>query len=112
MARKVKDNNIVSRNKRNKKISIILSNYCSEEYLNEAIESVFNYDVTDAERAILDIDEREEYMKKIVLDKDLAMFDIVRLLQRRGNTKEMMACVQKLSVERMQEFFTMNGISF
>ncbi len=54
MARKVKDNNIVSRNKRNKKISIILSNYCSEEYLNEAIESVFKQDYTNIELIITD----------------------------------------------------------
>lgn len=65
MARKVKDNNIVSRNKRNKKISIILSNYCSEEYLNEAIESVFKQDYTNIELIITD-DGSPNFKKSIV----------------------------------------------
>lgn len=76
------------------------------------VKTVFDYAITDAERAILDIEEKDGYIKQVESDKDLAMFDIVRLLQRRGDTQEMMASVQKLSVERMQEFFTMNGIFF
>ena len=74
--------------------------------------TVFDYAITDAERAILDIMEKDEYIQQITLDKGKAKFDIARLLQRRGNTNELMECIQGLSVERMQEFFKLNGLSF
>lgn len=74
--------------------------------------TVFDYAITDAERAILDIMEKDEYIQQITLDRGKAKFDIARLLQRRGNTNELMECIQGLSVERMQEFFKLNGLSF
>ena len=81
-------------------------------FKDEVVETVFDYGITDAERAILDIMEKDEYIQQITLDKGKAKFDIARLLQRRGNTNELMECIQGLSVERMQEFFKLNGLSF
>ena len=79
-------------------------------FKDEAIKTVFDYDITDAERAIFDIEEKDEYMEQIAMDKDLAIFHLARLFQRRGNKQEMVECVQKLSKERMVEFLQVNGL--
>lgn len=79
-------------------------------FKDEALKTVFDYDITDAERAILDIEEKDEYMEQIAMDKDLAIFHLARLFQRRGNKQEMVECVQKLSKERMVEFLQVNGL--
>lgn len=79
-------------------------------FKDEAMKTVFDYDITDAERAIFDIEEKDEYMEQIATDKDLAIFHLARLFQRRGNKQEMVECVQKLSKERMVEFLQVNGL--
>lgn len=66
--------------------------------------TVFDYAITDAERAILDIEGKDEYMKLVATDKDLAIFHLARLFQRRGNKQDVAECLQKLSKERMVEF--------
>lgn len=73
-------------------------------YVNE---TVFDYAITDAERAILDIEGKDEYMKLVATDKDLAIFHLARLFQRRGNKQDVAECLQKLSKERMVEFLQM-----
>lgn len=79
-------------------------------FKNEALKTVFDYDITDAERAILDITEKNEYINLVATDKDLAMFHLALLFQRRGNKQEMVDCVHKLSKERMVEFLHINGL--
>ena len=79
-------------------------------FKEETIKTVFDYDITDAERAILDVEDKDEYMKLIAADKDLAVFHLARLFQRRGNKQEMADCLQKLSKERMVEFLKINGL--
>ena len=79
-------------------------------FKDEALKTVFDYDITDAERAILEVEDKDEYMKLIAFDKDLAVFHLARLFQRRENKQEMADCLQKLSKERMVEFLKINGL--
>lgn len=76
-------------------------------FKEESLKTVFDYAITDAERAILDIEGKDEYMKLVANDKDLAIFHLARLFQRRGNKQDVAECLQKLSKERMVEFLQM-----
>ena len=76
-------------------------------FKDEVVETVFDYGITDAERAILDVEEQDEYMKKIAFDKDLATFHLARQFQRRGNKQKVAECLQRLSKERVVEFLQM-----
>lgn len=59
-------------------------------------ESVFNYDITDDERAEMGIPERDQYETIIANDKNMALLHLAVLMQKRGDAVKSLEYVAKL----------------
>lgn len=80
-----------------------------QEFMNlldreEINETVFDYNITDDERISIDIPKRELYLKTISQNRDLAVFHLGMLFQKRGDTEKSVDCMNQLPKSEQVKF--------